>query len=73
MKEFKVTKTGIKAIPLMKGELWYIQNFNKMSHVTQIYRNILYFICAYSVKIFLSTHQSFTVRGAIACQGLCFP
>lgn len=51
MKEFKVTKIGIKAIPLVKGELWrYIQNFNKMSHLTQLYRNILYFICAYSVK-----------------------
>lgn len=51
MKESKVTKTDIKAIPLIKGELWiHIQNFNKISHLAQIYRNILYFICAYNVK-----------------------
>lgn len=51
MKEFKDANIDIMAIPLKKGELWrYIQNLNKMNHLIQLYRNILYFICVYSVK-----------------------
>lgn len=51
MKKIKDAKIDITAIPLKKGELWrYIQNLNKMNHLIQLYRNILYFICVYSVK-----------------------
>lgn len=72
-KELNIAKISIKAIPLTKGELRiYIRNFNKMSHLTQLHRNILtlFFPAAWN----LSIHPSVLYRrDAIACQGLCFP
>lgn len=72
-KEFNITKISIKAIPLMKGELWIcIQNFNKMSHLTQLHRNILhYFFLRH--KILLSIHQSFTVGMQLPAKVCVFP